>query len=984
MYLNCKTWFSLRFGTIKSERLVELAAKNNISSLALTNINTTADLWDFVEDCRKNNIKPIAGAEIRNDNNFLYILLAKNNKGLFSIHQFLSAHLQQGTPFPERPEFDENVYIVYALDKYKAGELNGNELIGVQTIEINKLYSIKPQLHPNKYVIRQPVTFEDKQGRNVHRLLRAVDRNIVLSKQQPGDVADEHETFVEPSQLLQVFKEHPSIISTTLQVMDSCSVEIEFHTDKTKKIYSASVADDKKLLRKLATDGMNRRYGKHNTQAKERVSKELKIIHDLNFTAYFLITWDIIRYAKSRSFFYVGRGSGANSIVAYCLEITDVDPLELDLYFERFLNPKRTVPPDFDIDFSWTDRDEMIDYVFTRYGREQVSLIAAYSTFQSRAVIRELGKVFGLPKEEIDRLEGSSLKDDKIQKQILHYGNLLRDFPNNLSIHAGGMLISDVPINHYTATVMPPKGFFTSQIDMHVAESVGLYKLDILSQRGLGHIKECMELVKENKNEIIQIHEVEKFKRDPNLADKIRDADTIGCFYIESPAMRQLLKKLRCDDYLTLVAASSIIRPGVAQSGMMKQYIYRYHHPEDFEYLHPKMEELLKETYGVMVYQEDVIKVAHHFAGLDLAEADVLRRAMSGKYRSHAEFDKIRTNFFTNCKQLGYEDALTAEVWRQIQSFGGYSFSKAHSASFAVESYQSLFLKVYYPMEFMVGVINNFGGFYSRELYFHELKKTGAIVQAPCINKSNYLTSIKGIVVHIGFIHIQGLEQQFADEITGRRGEEDEYQHLQDFIERLRPGIEQLNLLIRIGAFRFTGKSKKELLWEANFLQKKSSKHSMVGLLFKEQPVAFTLPELKQYPLDDAIDEIELLGFPLCNVFDLAGDEPANYLAAADLDKYLGKEVSVLGYLITSKGSTTIKKETMYFHTFIDAAGDWLDTVFFPPTAKYYNVNGKGFYAMKGKVIEEFGVYTVDVKHCKKVGIKNRAGIANEFNTMNY
>jgi DNA polymerase-3 subunit alpha len=321
--------------------------------------------------------------------------------------------------------------------------------------------------------------------------------------------------------------------------------------------------------------------------------------------------------------------------------------------------------------------------------------------------------------------------------------------------------------------------------------------------------------------------------------------------------MRQLLKKLRCDDYLTLVAASSIIRPGVAQSGMMRQYIYRFHNPGKFEYLHPKMKELLEETYGVMVYQEDVIKVAHHFAGLDMGEADILRRAMSGKYRSKNEFLAIRDKFFKNCKNFAYPDDIAAEVWRQIESFGGYSFSKAHSASFAVESYQSLYLKTYYPMEFMVAVINNFGGFYSRELYFHELKKTGATLHLPCVNESDYLTSINGSDVHMAFIHVQVLEVALILGLMDERTKNGNYAHLQDFIERISPGIEQLNILIRIGAFRFSGKNKKELLWEANFLQKKSSKHSVDSLLFKEAPVSFHLPALNQQPPDDAIDEIE-------------------------------------------------------------------------------------------------------------------------------
>jgi DNA polymerase-3 subunit alpha len=442
--------------------------------------------------------------------------------------------------------------------------------------------------------------------------------------------------------------------------------------------------------------------------------------------------------------------------------------------------------------------------------------------------------------------------------------------------------------------------------------------------------------------------------------------------------MRQLLQKLECDDYLTLVAASSIIRPGVAQSGMMKQYIYRYHHPHDFTYLHPIMEELLKETYGVMVYQEDVIKVAHYFAGLDMAEADVLRRAMSGKYRGHKEFEKIRNNFFSNCNEKGYDDELTAEVWRQIESFGGYSFSKAHSASFAVESYHSLFLKTYYPIEFMVAVINNFGGFYNRELYFHELKKTGAKIHAPCVNRSMYLTSVKGNDVYMGLIHLEGLEKNLADQIIVNRIVDCDYKSLLDFIERLEPAVAQLNILIRIGAFRFTGRNKKELLWEANFLQKQTQL-TTGKQLFKSDPLKFALPHLAQHPLDDAIDQIELLGFPLCNVFELVDDDVTQYIPAKDIGDHSGKEIKMLGYLITTKQVRTVKNDMMYFGTFIDVNGDWLDTVHFAGVNRYYPLGGKGFYKMSGKVVEDFGVYTLEVRVCKKVGIKERSAVANSL-----
>lgn len=943
------------------------ASTQGVNCLALTNINNTCDVWDFVWHCNEHQIKPIAGTEIRNGDQFLYILLAKNNEGLTAINRFLSDNIQNNRPFPEKPTFSENIFVIYAFGLKAPDQLQSNEFIGVEYNEVNKLFGQNIHRWPGKFVVRHPVTFRNEDMYIAHRLLRAIDKNIVISKQQPNEVAGKHESFVSPGFLLEKFQQYPSIVTNTLQLLEKCSINIEFSTDKTKKTFSATEEDDRVLLEKFALEGMKMRYGNKNKKAQERVKKELKIINEQGFNAYFLITCDIIRYARNRQFFFVGRGSGANSIVAYCLNITDVDPLELDLYFERFLNPKRTVPPDFDLDFSWRDRDEIIDYIFKRYGREHVALLGSYTTFQWKALKRELGKVFGLPKEEIDQLDSGNMKEDKIRRHIEKYASLLKDFPNHLSIHAGGMLISDKPIFHYTAVEMPPKGFSTTQIDMHMAEKIGLYKLDILSQRGLGHIRETIDIVKENRKEQVDITQVEKFKKDKLIAEKIRSADTIGCFYIESPAMRQLLQKLECDDYLTLVAASSIIRPGVAQSGMMKQYIYRYHHPDDFTYLHPKMKELLEETYGVMVYQEDVIKVAHHFAGLDMADADVLRRAMSGKYRGHKEFDKIRETFFNNCKERGYEDALSSEVWRQIESFAGYSFSKAHSASFAVESYQSLFLKTYYPVEFMVAVINNFGGFYNRELYFHELKKTGATIHLPCVNKSKYYTSVSGTDAHMGLVHLDGLEKNFAEQLFTERTAGGEYKSLYDFIERVKPAIAQLNILVRIGAFRFTGSSKKELLWEANFLQKQNK--AVAGKqLFSSEPAQFSLPALAQHPLDDAMDEIELLGFPLCNVFDLVDDDLSMYVPASRIGDYVGKEVKVLAYLITTKPVRTSKNEVMFFGTFIDASGDWIDTVHFPDSHSAYPLEGKGFYRMSGKVVEEFGVCTIEVKYCKKVG----------------
>lgn len=973
MFLNCKTYFSYRYGTISTRNLVGMAAAQGLRSLGLTNINCTADVWDFVDFCRAEKIHPVIGAEVRNGSQFCYLLLAKSDKGMMHINRFLSMHLQQDLAFPMKPELPEEVFVIYALGAVRPADLLEHELIGIKSGEVNKLLKMDMEQYPEKLVIRHPVTFQDKTHFNLHRLMRAIDQNVLGSKLNPEDTAEKEELFVSDETLKEQFKTYPFILKRTISLMEECQIKLDMKGDKNKKMISDSTEKDRITLERLAIDGLLYRYGADNVEARERVLKELKVIHALGFNSYFLIVWDVVQYAQKRGFYYVGRGSGANSIVAFCLRITDVDPVKLDLYFERFLNKFRASPPDFDMDFSWKDRDEIIDYVFKKYGTEHVALLGMHSTFQHNATIRELGKVFGLPKSEIDVLlsqRNPSLEEDSIQRKLLKYGALMKNFPNHLSIHPGGMLISEAPIYTYAAMELPPKGFVTAQIDMFVAEKVGLAKLDILSQRGLGHIKEAIHLVKQNKGIDIDIHQVESFMEDKKVAAQIRKADTIGCFYIESPAMRQLLLKLECDDYLTLVAASSIIRPGVAQSGMMKQYIQSFHHPEKVVYLHPKMEELLKETYGIMVYQEDVIKIAHHFAGLEMAEADILRRAMSGKYRGNDEMLRIEAQFFKNCKERGYAENVSREVWRQIASFAGYSFSKAHSASFAVESYQSLYLKTYFPMEFMVAVINNFGGFYRTEFYFHELKKTGARVYPPCVNKSEYLTAIDGEEVFTGFVHIQSLEKGLTDRLLQERGQHGPFLGLEDFIERTQIGMEQLNILIRIGAFRFTGVDKKSLLWKANFFQKKNKAAVLTAALFHEPAIDYKLPVFPVHALQDAMDEIEILGFALTDMFQLADDDGAGITLSRDLKANLGQQVEILGKLVTTKDVRTIKRDYMAFGTFLDQEGDWLDTVHFPDVLAQYPFQGSGFYRMYGRVVEEFGVYSVEVSFMKKIGLR--------------
>lgn len=991
MLLNCHTFYSLRYGTLKPDELVEEIANAGYKSAAITDINNTSATWDFVRLCKKRNIHPVVGIDFRNGADQLYVGIAKNRDGFFHLNSFLSAHLEEQIELPTTPP--QLPHCFWIIPFAKAAQMADHELpphvlVGIHPQDIPRLRFSFLAKKTDNLVALATFSFRHKKDFNAHRLLRAIDNNVLLSKLPKEEEGKEFHKKYTSEELAIAFEEFPFILSQTECLLGQCFIELESDgspevSNKNLKIYGQSAEEDAQLIRQLCFEGLRYRYpelhgvtqaevntGRSESPIIQRIAKELQIIEEKGYLSYFLINWDITSYARSKGYFYVGRGSGANSIVAYLLRITDVDPIELDLYFERFINLYRKNPPDFDIDFSWTDREDMTKYIFTRF--PNVSLLAAYNTFQYRAVVRELGKVFGLPKHEIDLLSDGKFNMNEIDstlKLVLTYSTYIQDFPNIISIHAAGILITNESIHRYTATFLPPKGFPTVHFDMVVAEDIGIYKFDILSQRGLGKIKECLEIISYNQPDIepIDIHDMRRFKADERIKDLMRNAKAIGCFYVESPAMRMLMTKLRVDDYLGLVAASSVIRPGVSRSGMMREFILRHRFPEKRKDAHPILLDIMPETYGVMVYQEDVIKVAHYFGGLSLAEADSLRRGMSGKFRGREEFDQARNAFFEKALAKGHTLELASEIWRQIESFAGYAFAKGHSASYAVESYQSLFLKAYFPLEYMTATINNFGGFYSTEFYVHEARMHGGKIEAPCVNRGSAVTVIYDQTLILGFGLVKDLEFPMLEALLEERRANGLFIDLQDFISRVNCGISQLQVLIRVGAFRFTGRNKKDLLWEAHLSLsgKKPNDHSPE--LFSTPVKTFELPPLDHTWIEDAYDEMELIGFPLCNPFQLLSELPAEAVLARDLPHLIGQTVVSIGYLVTTKPTRTAKGERMYFGNFLDQEGYFLDTVHFPPVSENYTFRGRGLYYLKGKVCEEFGSLSIEISEMHKL-----------------
>ncbi|MEN1785585.1 MAG: PHP domain-containing protein, partial [Bacteroidota bacterium] len=597
MYLNCHTYYSLRFGTFSEKTLLQLAQQHQVQQLVLTDINNTSAALSFVREAPKYNVKPILGIDFRNGTDPCFVGIAKNNKGYQELNDLLSHHLHTNKELPQEAPRFQNAFVVYPFEKVLLNEkyeLLPHEYIGISIKDLRRLPFSVVKNQRDRLVVQQPVTFRSKKDFNAHCLLRAIDNNVLLSKLDQDELASETEKMYPLEELLAAFVDHPYILENTQRLLDQCDIHFDFSKHRKPQnlqYYTGRAEDDAALLRKLCLEGLPQRYSTITPTITQRLDKELTLIQKMGFVSYFLINWDIISEARKRGFYYVGRGSGANSIVAYLLFITDVDPIELDLYFERFINLYRANPPDFDIDFSWRDREAMTQYIFNRF--DHVALVGTYVTFKYKGVVRELGKVFGLPKTEIDRLSDGvvdSKKLDRTAQLVLKYGALIQDMPNYVSVHASGILISEHPLQRFTTTFLPPKGFATVQFDMIIAEDVGLYKFDILAQRGLGKIKDTLAIVAYNQPERsdFDIHNVKAFYKDSVINNLIKTAQCMGCFYVESPAMRMLLRKLEVDNYLGLVAASSIIRPGVSKSGMMREYILRHRTPGRAEELaHP-------------------------------------------------------------------------------------------------------------------------------------------------------------------------------------------------------------------------------------------------------------------------------------------------------------------------------------------------------------------------------------------------------------
>ena len=674
-----------------------------------------------------------------------------------------------------------------------------------------------------------------KEDFKVQDVLVCVQTTTTLDDNNPLRKKNAEYYLKTPKAMANLFSRYPKAVAATDWVARQCNLDLNLGTYRFPDFAVPKGETAYSHLCKLCFDALERLYRPITPQVTERLQHELKIIHDLGFAEYFLAVWDIVNYARSKGIRCSGRGSAADSLVAYCLGITIADPIEHNLLFERFLNPERRGMPDIDIDFDAARRDEVIDYIYKRFGEDKVAMVCTVSTLRAKSSIRDLGKVMDFSGDDIDRLAsalphtgGRRIREALDKLPELRRGNLpqqrlealidvcekVDDFPRHLSVHLGGLVISRSALTDLVPLEWATKGVVVSQFDKDDIETLGLVKMDILGLRNLSAIEDSLVFIK--KHHGIDL-DVDNLPLDDEPTYKLlRSTNTIGGFQVESPGMRGLLGRLQPEVFNDIIAQISLFRPGPMQADMINPFIARRHGEEDITYLHPSLESILKETYGVILYQEQVISVSHALAGFTYGQADSLRRAMTTD-RSPGEMEKIRDSFMEGARKNGVDAKTAEEAFSRLRAFAAYGFCKAHAASFAKISYQTAYLKTHYPAEFLAGILcNEPMGFYPANVILEEARRLGIKPLGVDVNKSEKKYAVEydddGVPgIRISLEQVKRISRSEIESILKARAERP-FASLSDFCLRTgcsRPTVENL---INCGAFDSFGIAPGKLL----------------------------------------------------------------------------------------------------------------------------------------------------------------------------
>ena len=1023
VHLHLHSEYSLLDGSTRINLLPKRVKELGMDAVALTDHGNMYGAIAFYKACKDQGVKPILGCEVyvsekdmtikdKTNKRFHLILLAENNEGFKNIMKIVSLAFVDGYYY--KPRVDKEVLKKYSkgiiatsaclggevqrlildrdLDAAKAAALEYREIFGENNFFLElQDHGMPEQARVNRELIKisEELNFPLTVSNDVHYLDRddAKSHDVLLCIQTGKTINEENrmkfpsdEFYLKsPDEMAALFPENKDALENTIKIANRCNVDIKFHEQHLPEFTVPKGYTHEDYLKKLATEGMYARYENVTDNIKERFDFEFNTIKNMGFVDYFLIVWDFIRYARKHEIQVgPGRGSAAGSIVSYCLGITDVDPLKFNLLFERFLNPERVSMPDIDIDFCYERREEVIEYVNRKYGESHVAQIVTFGTMAARNAIRDVGRALDMSYAKVDyiakqvpqalnmtlekALEISETfkgiyDSEEESRFLIDMALKLEGLPRHTSTHAAGVVISKDELTEYVPLTRNDK-IIATQFNMIELEELGLLKMDFLGLRTLTVIRDAINLIRENEGKTISF---EKFDyNDPDVLKMFAKSETLGVFQFESSGMRAFLKELKPDEFSDLVAANALFRPGPMKQ--IPKFVASKHDKSKISYIHPKLEPILKSTYGCIVYQEQVMQIVQQIGGYSLGRADIVRRAISKKKMKVMEEE--RQNFiYGNEKEgvcgaiaNGVDEKSANEIYDLIIDFADYAFNKSHSVAYSVVSYRTAWLKYYYPREFMAAQISTYTNDIKQvSLYIEEIKRLGIEILPPNINYSFKNFTVENKKIRFGLKAVKNVGDNLIDVIVRGR-EKGKYKSLKDFVDKINAidksalNKRAVEALIRCGAMDdFEGNRAQYLAIYESVLSSSSStaKNNVLGQfsLFENTNVSEDLPILRDFKQKDKLDmEKEVIGMyisghpldPYREIIEKSTNINTNQIFEKyreNLLKY--SKVKVGGILKSKKTMITKNNKMMAFAALEDLFGT-IELVIFPNVFSKY------------------------------------------------
>jgi DNA polymerase-3 subunit alpha len=1041
VHLHLHTQYSLLDGACRIKELIAQAIAYEMPAVAITDHGNMFGAIEFYEEAVKKGIKPIIGCETyiapkdrfdrtgaMGEGSNHFILLAKDEEGYRNLSKLVSAAYLEG--FYYKPRIDKNILsrhsrgligssaclkgelaclilenrlneAIKAADEFASIFGKGNFYLEIQENFIPEqrlanegILKIAKELNL-PVIATNDVHYLNKKSASSHDALLCIQTQTTLDDPNRMRFQTQEFYFKSCEEMYSLFRYAPGSIENTVRIAEQCQLKLEFGKYHLPVYQPPETLTNEQYLRQLCEAGLGRRFnGRVTPEIRDRLDYELQMISQMGFVSYFLIVWDFIHYAKSKGIpVGPGRGSAAGSLVSYLLGITELDPLKYKLLFERFLNPDRVGLPDIDIDFCFERRQEVIDYVTQKYGKANVSQIVTFGTMLARAVIRDVGRVMGVPYAEVDKiaklvppelgikLEDALQKTDELRnlyetnaqvKQLIDTAKDLEGLSRHASVHAAGVVIGDKPLDSYMPLCKIDENQVASGFSMKALEKIGLLKMDFLGLRTLTVIDEALKIIKRTKGASIDIDQLPI--DDQKTFELFRGAQTIGVFQLESSGMRDLLRKLQPTVFEDLIALLALYRPGPIQSGMIDDFIKRKHGLKPIVYDHPRMEKILKDTYGIMVYQEQVMQIASELAGFTLAQADLLRRAMAKKMPE--EMDKQRQQFVTGCAKNSISQRLATKIFDLIDYFSGYGFNRSHSAAYAVISYRTAYLKANYPVEFMTALLTSEKENTDKVVeYVKECQRMSITVHNPMVNASYSKFTVENEnAIRFGLLAVKNVGKGAIDSIVESRRSLGLFSCLEDLCDRADLRLVNrrvLESLIKCGAMDSFGLKRSQMmsaLQECLDQAAKSQKDKQSGQLsfFDSGPSSVSsgfsrfrvkMPDIKEWPEIQLLAfEKEILGFYVSGHPLVRYEHLLKRFATCSISQLLerkeSEEVAVVGLINKIKLTVTRAKREKMAILKVEDLGGAVEVLVFPNTYKqcFQNFVANSVVLLKGRL----------------------------------